>query len=158
MKNTVFLLLSVLVLSRPAIGYSGPFQDNGNNTISDTRTGLLWQKCVAGYTGADCSGGSAATMDWGTALTYCNTITINGLSGWRLPSIKELLSTVNYNSPNYTLPNVYFPEPGSPIVQYVWSSTGSAASTSRTNAYALRYNGDFSLRIKTAAFHVRCVR
>ncbi|TGK31678.1 DUF1566 domain-containing protein [Leptospira gomenensis] len=158
MKSVFYLFISIFFLVKPAAGYSGPFQDNGNNTISDTRSGLIWQKCIAGLTAADCSGGAALSMNWTNALNYCNALMLNGVAGWRLPSIKELLSTVNYNSTDYTLPNAYFPSPGNPIIQFMWSSTGSAANTSRNNAYALRYNGEFSLRTKSTAFHIRCVR
>ena len=40
------------------------FIDNGNGTISDNNTGLIWQKCSVGQNNdASCSG-TAATYNW----------------------------------------------------------------------------------------------
>ncbi|MGL6313496.1 DUF1566 domain-containing protein [Vibrio sp. WXL103] len=61
------------------------FIDNGNKTITDRATGLIWQQ-----------DDSARGMDWFAALDYCQSLEIAGRSDWRLPSIKELHSIVDY--------------------------------------------------------------
>lgn len=57
------------------------FRDNGDGTISDLNTGLMWQKSP-----------STTRRSWSEANTYCNNLTLAGKSDWRMPNIKELLS------------------------------------------------------------------
>ncbi len=72
------------------------FQDNGDDTITDFHTGLMWQRCSMGLADAGCT--SAARFTWGGALSrakYLNDIGgFAGFSDWRLPNIKELRSLV----------------------------------------------------------------
>ena len=61
------------------------FADNGDETVSDLATGLVWQK-------AD----SAKGMDWQAALAYCEGLSLGGKDDWRLPDAKSLQSLVDY--------------------------------------------------------------
>lgn len=61
------------------------FVDNGDGTVTDTSSGLMWQQADSG-----------STMDWETALAYAETATLGGYDDWRLPNIKELQSIVDY--------------------------------------------------------------
>ena len=69
--------------------------DNGDGTITDRATGLMWAQ-------AD----SASGMDWQHALAYAqtqNAASYLGHDDWRLPSTKELQSLVDYTrSPGAT--------------------------------------------------------
>jgi hypothetical protein len=67
-------------------GYN-KFTDNQNGTITDEATGLMWQQ-----------GDSEAELDWKSALRYAEELNLAGLSGWRLPTIKELQSIVVYEN------------------------------------------------------------
>jgi arylsulfatase A-like enzyme len=61
---------------------SGPnLQDNQDGTVSDLRTGLVWQKVS-----------SPEGMDWESALQHCSNLKSTGKGDWRLPNIKELRS------------------------------------------------------------------
>ena len=71
------------------------FTDNGNGTMTDTLTGLIWLK------EANCWG----TLTWSQALTYAHGL-VNGQCGltdgsiagdWRLPNVKELASLIDYD-------------------------------------------------------------
>jgi hypothetical protein len=62
------------------------FRDNGDGTISDLATGLMWMK-------ADSTEG----MNWKDALSYAETLTAAGHDDWRLPNAKELQSIVDYS-------------------------------------------------------------
>lgn len=62
------------------------FEDNGDGTITDHATGLMWAK-------AD----SAKPMDWPAALAYCEGLQLAGHDDWRLPNAKELQSIVDYS-------------------------------------------------------------
>lgn len=60
------------------------FKDNGNGTVTDHRTGLMWQK-----------GGSQGLMDWSEAGAYIQKLNKDGFAGnddWRLPTLEELAS------------------------------------------------------------------
>lgn len=61
------------------------YTDNGDNTITDNATGLMWTK--------DDSGDG---MVWEDALAYAEGEEFAGYSDWRLPDAKELQSIVDY--------------------------------------------------------------
>jgi hypothetical protein len=65
------------------------FLDNGDSTINDNATGLMWAKYDDGI-----------GMNWGSALAYAqtkNTQNYLGHNDWRLPYAKELQSIVDYS-------------------------------------------------------------
>ena len=75
------------VRGNPAYGRND-FKDNGNGTISDRATGLMWSKADSGK-----------GMDWPHALAWAqsqNAARFLGHNDWRLPSAKELQSIVDY--------------------------------------------------------------
>lgn len=61
------------------------FIDNGDGTITDSATGLMWQ-----------AGDSGQTLDWKNALAYAENLDLAGHQDWRLPNAKELQSIVDY--------------------------------------------------------------
>ena len=71
------------------------FIDNGDSTVSDEATGLMWMQ-----------DDSQIGMDWEAALAWAqtkNTENYLGYSDWRLPNAKELHSIVDYTrSPQTT--------------------------------------------------------
>jgi len=71
------------------------FRDNGDGTVTDACTGLMWQQRTADITG---DGGSTAEdgATWQDALRYCDGLTLAGHDDWRLPSTRELESIVDY--------------------------------------------------------------
>ena len=62
------------------------FVDNGDCTITDEATGLMWAQDDSGM-----------AMDWETALAYAENSTYAGYDDWRLPNVKELQSIVDYS-------------------------------------------------------------
>ncbi|HLF96515.1 MAG TPA: DUF1566 domain-containing protein [Methylococcaceae bacterium] len=74
---------------------SARFTDHGDGTVTDGRTGLMWERCVLGQTwsGGTCTG-SYATFTWSQALGAAESRAFAGHSDWRLPNIKELASIV----------------------------------------------------------------
>jgi hypothetical protein len=79
------------VRGNPAYGRNH-FVDNGDGTVTDTATGLMWQQADSGR-----------GMDWAAALSYARSLRLGGRSDWRLPSAKELQSIVDYTrSPDKT--------------------------------------------------------
>jgi hypothetical protein len=86
-KIIMFCLLAIFFLHEPAFG-SFNFIDNGDGTVTDTRTGLVWLK----------NANPCGTKNWADAVAYCNSLA-SGMAGltdgsiagqWRLPSKEEL--------------------------------------------------------------------
>ena len=68
------------------------YVDNGDGTISDLATGLMWQKADDGD-----------SKDWEEALEYSENLELASFNDWRLPNAKELQSIVDYSrSPQTT--------------------------------------------------------
>ena len=68
------------------------FGENGDSTVSDLATGLMWQQTDDGI-----------ARDWQEALFYAEVSELAGYDDWRLPNAKELQSIVDYTrSPQTT--------------------------------------------------------
>lgn len=68
------------------------FVDNGDGTISDAATELMWMQ-----------DDHAEGMNWEDALAFAENFEFAGHSDWRLPNVKELQSIVDYSrSPGTT--------------------------------------------------------
>ncbi len=77
------------------------FHDNGDGTITDRATGLTWMQRDSGHLKAGPK--QDGRMNWEQALGWAENLRHAGHSDWRLPSIKELQSIVDYSrSPDTT--------------------------------------------------------
>jgi len=99
------------------------FVDNGDGTISDLATGLMWQQSDDGI-----------ARDWENALTYAESLNLGGKSDWRLPNAKELQSIIDYsrspqttNSPaiNPIFETTTITDPNGNLGQYPYFWTGT---------------------------------
>jgi hypothetical protein len=61
--------------------------DNGDGTVTDTTTGLMWQQATA-----------AGTYTWMQALAHAETSGLGNYDNWRVPNINELLTLVDDSS------------------------------------------------------------
>ena len=101
--------LGWIVLLFCASLWGAPYTDNGNGTVTDSATGLVWQKCSNGMNATSCSG-SVSTLTWSSAITYCEGLTLGGRSDWRLPNINELGSIIDYTKSSVpTIDSTAFP-------------------------------------------------
>ena len=76
------------------------FTDNGNGTVTDNLTGLMWTQNASVPTVGACTGG---VRTWQEALDYVACLNTNnylGYTDWRLPNRKELRSPINYGQAN----------------------------------------------------------
>jgi hypothetical protein len=91
MEKTFFVLC---VRGNPSYG-KNDFHDNGDGTVTDLATTLTWSKADSGQ-----------GMNWQDALAWVqkkNAEKFLGHDDWRLPSVKELQSIVDYTrSPDTT--------------------------------------------------------
>lgn len=97
------------------------FADNNDGTIFDARTNLVWQKCSAGLNNDSTCTGTVSALTWSDALKYCTNLTLAG-KAWRLPSISELTSIVDYTKSS-TATDSIFPENSFPNTNLFSTST-----------------------------------
>ncbi|MBF0240819.1 MAG: DUF1566 domain-containing protein, partial [SAR324 cluster bacterium] len=119
------------------------YTDNGNGTITDNITGLVWQK-----------EDDNNTYSWSSAGTYCDNLELGSQTDWRLPHVKELSTLVNAGTYSPSINTTYFPNTNS---SNYWSSSADAGSTS----YAWYVNftsGHVGNNSKADSGYVRCVR
>jgi len=74
------------------------YTDNGNGTVTDNNTGLIWQQVPP-----------AAFYSWTEAQAYADGLVLGGETDWRLPTMKELLSLADFTGssrPEIDLPYI----------------------------------------------------
>jgi hypothetical protein len=91
------------------------FTNNGNGTITDTDTGLMWQQAEI-----------SSVTNWEGALQYALSNSLGGYSNWRVPNIKELQSINDETLMGPSVDTTYFP--GATASRY-WSSTTVPSAT-----------------------------
>ncbi|NIP28031.1 MAG: DUF1566 domain-containing protein, partial [Phycisphaerae bacterium] len=70
------------------------FKDNGDGTVTDKATGLMWMKVDSGKLKAGKN--KDGKLNWQEALNWAENLKYAGYSDWRLPNVKELQSIVDY--------------------------------------------------------------
>lgn len=120
----------------PASTPTADFTDNGDGTVSHSKTGLTWMRCSLGQTwsGGACTG-NAASYTWQNALLAAQTLNKDGgyakQSDWRVPNIKELNSIVENQCHSPTINKSLFPATpegnfwSSSLYQYYWDPKSS---------------------------------
>jgi len=112
------------------------FTDNGDDTVTDNNTKLIWLKNPSRCGRRAMPGASG----------YCAGLTLAGYSDWRLPSISELKSLIDFRRSNPALPQ------GHPFINvqsyYYWSSTTYESNPDHTwrvpmNSGDVRYPTNF---------------
>jgi hypothetical protein len=119
------------------------FVDNGNGTVTDSKTGLIWQQGEAGY------------MTWGSALSHCEGLSLGGCSDWRLPNIKELESLTDDTRHTPAIDPAYFPNA---YASNYWSSTTSASNPYRAWGVYFDSDGVGGFDKDYGYYYVRCAR
>jgi hypothetical protein len=122
------------------------YTDNGDGTITDNVTKLMWQKTYAG-----------ATATWTNAVLNCELLSLAGHQDWRLPTVIELSSIIDFTlgPPKIPINATYFV--GMKNFNY-WTST-PAAGTSPPQAWTVEfYEGQAYPDFETHADGYICVR
>lgn len=106
------------------------FVDNGDSTITDNATGLMWMQ-----------GDLSIAVDWEHALAYADTVTFAGYDDWRLPNVKELQSIVDYSGVFPAIDPLFsctpiINEADDPDYGYYWSSTSALFQAGNPFYYA----------------------
>ncbi len=117
------------------------FTDNGDDTVSDIATGLMWQKL------------RKTSVDRAAAAEYCRNLTVGGHYDWYLPSMKELLFLLDLERSGDKLDDAIF----SGATSRYWSDT---ASTKYSGSFwtVLAADGTNSVKNPADKYDARCVR
>ena len=65
----------------------GNYNLNNDGTVTDPGTGLMWQREP-----------TTTSMSWERSMEYCENLSLSGFTDWRLPTIKELVSIVDFSN------------------------------------------------------------
>jgi hypothetical protein len=76
---TSSILVVCLVFLTAAAMAADRFVDNGDGTVTDTSTGLMWAQTD-----------NFGDITWQNARLYCENIILSTHNNWRMPTIKEL--------------------------------------------------------------------
>ena len=127
-------------------GQPGPlfteYSDNGDGTVTDKFTDLMWQQT-----------GSSSNLTWEQSLAYCENLNLGGYTDWRLPTIKELRSLVDFSRYSPSINTTFFPN----TQTFYCSSTTYTKNTD--NAWGVYFNDGYDgYGSKVNGGYVRAVR
>jgi len=137
----LFLNLIILILW-PVYATNDVWVDNGDGTVSDVATGLIWER-------------DRSNATYATAFTYCQNLSLAGETDWRLPNVKELTSLIDYRSDFPAIDTRAFISTNNNAS--FWSSTEFAGDSSEAFAISI-IDGRVEARNKLVLRRVRCVR
>jgi hypothetical protein len=120
------------------------YDTSADGVVADNITGLMWERSA-----------SASTFTQSQANEYCASEKTGGFSDWRVPTVVELVSLVDYSESSPSIDPVAFP--GTPQLAYFWTSTPFAGNGS--NAWVVYfYYGHTYYKSVANTYNVRCVR
>lgn len=111
------------------------------DSVTDNATGLMW---------ADSTDIASDTYTWAGAAAYCDGLSQDGYDDWRMPTLHEMTTIVDYGTGDNALESVFVNSSAS----YYWTSNEKGS-----NAYIVgMFQGDDVYTPQTDTFYVRCVR
>jgi hypothetical protein len=155
------VIAAALLLSPHGAGVAGPaqqtcdtslyplstpttrFEDNGDGTVTDTQSKLMWMRCATGQTWArgTCAG-SAAQLTWQAAREAAQAVNKEGrfsYGDWRVPQVTELASIAERQCKNPRINLAIFPDtPAEPF----WTASTRKGAGSEGFAFVLGFGAD----------------
>ncbi len=128
--------------------------DNGDGTVSDPSTGLMWTKNA-----------NHGRMTWNDAVAYCANLVTNGYSDWRLPSVARDGGKVELDTlfrANGNPDGSWEGYSGTPFTgvndNVFWSGTSYASNSSYKWVVAMVNGGEGPMSISSSYLYVWPVR
>ena len=88
------------------------FQDNGDGTVSDLNTGLMWKK------------DESQPLNWEEAMNHCQELNLAGYNDWRLPTIRELPTILDLSfKDGCWFHKQFFPSTQTAPLGFYWATT-----------------------------------
>lgn len=140
MKLKAIFILSLslsftLSAARYTVGDNGTPANLLDDIVTDTFTGLVWQRIDNGQ-----------FVSQAEAVSYCSSLSLQG-SGWRVPTVKEAATLIAVEAVAFGGSQPFF----------TWTSTQTAFIG--TNYWILLFNiGYIDQFDENNRFHARCVR
>lgn len=119
----------------------GRFVDNNDGTVFDSQKDLVWEKL-----------GSKVKLDWSIAVRRSKELYLAKYSDWRLPTIEELCSIVDYTRIAPAIDPIFDCKP-----TWYWSGSSYAGSAGFAWDVGFGY-GAVGHSHKSGDYYVRCVR
>ena len=158
---------AVGVRARCVRGGSGPFASTpgrappGRYTLSgagtsatvyDTKTKLTWEQTSVGG-----DGGTFPQLSQTDATTYCSGLALGG-TGWRVPTLPEMMTLVDFSGGYPMIDPTFFP--GTPTQSDGFWTTTLANSTAPTaGVWQMDFqNGQYFTTPQNSTNYVRCVK
>jgi len=150
---------------------AGRFTDNGNGTVTDGCTGLMWQKETAD-TNFDGFRGDLDPLTWKNSLKFCESLILTKTGtwaaekdivdgkiaegdvlyrDWRLPNVRELQTIIDFGQFNPSMDPIF----GAVGLGY-WTS--SSTNTPDTGWFVNFQYGGMGGKLKWIGSYVRAVR
>jgi hypothetical protein len=120
------------------------YLDKGDGTVTDGKTGLVWQKTD-----------DLKERTWPHARSYCENMILGGHNDWRLPRIDELQTIIDNYKYNPAINSVFIGKPRKPIG--FWGDT-TYAYWKDSAWFIWFFNGDTYTDPKNIGHFTRCVR
>ena len=149
-RSILALVLCLTVLSAGTVGADDRFMDNGDGTVTDTRTGLMWAQTD-----------NLGDITWHDAKLYSEYIILSEYNDWRMPTIDELETLFDDSLDGYKTicgHNIKFPPQIQLSCGFVWSSEVRSISALAYNySRGYRYSSRMSQYRGFRALPVRSV-
>lgn len=143
MAKSLLFLGGLLVLTTSS-AWAARYTDNGNGTITDTQTKMVWQQTADGV-----------QRTWEDAITYCENLSLADKISWRLPNFRALQSLLDDTRVAPALDPLFL---GAWEMEY-WSSTTQEFDSTRV--WALNFEqGSIWPGVKGSGYpylYTRCV-
>ena len=97
----------------PTAASASHFTDNGDGTVTDPRTGLMWTKEML----------PGGRMTYDEAVKACKALRLAGHKDWRLSTVEELFALADRSRYSPAIDTDAFPDTQS---DWYWSSTPTA--------------------------------
>jgi len=137
MKNTLILMLLLAVAAQADF-------TRADQMVTDGSTALVWQ---------DDAEAKTTEKTWTDAIDYCEALTLNGHTDWRLPNFNELYFITDKSKSDPAMDSTF----QNVVSDFYWSATTRASSTA--DAWVVHFfDGDVNVATKTVEYFVRCVR
>jgi Protein of unknown function (DUF1566) len=142
---------------------SARFHDNGDGTVTDVESKLMWMRCSSGQQRQDerCVG-AAELLGWADTQRHAEKINRDGaafFNDWRVPALRELATITDRGCRDSLGPRTNLAVfPGTPAAPF-WSSTARPGENAGERVLALSFGAEgVMLARKDERFHVRLVR
>lgn len=134
---------------RPLSTPSARFEDNGDGTVTDKESRLMWLRCSVGqqWSGTGCLG-RWTLHDWSSAQAAAAGLNRSGtlfFNDWRLPSLREMATITERQCRNPRVNLAIFPD--TPAVPH-WTSTPRPGTSAGSSAFTLSF-GDEGIEYRT---------